>query len=257
MSLLPNDLTPGSTAVIPMLTEAGPTQAFFAPASGGGGGVGSTINCDFVFVNSSITTLALTANSTINAPQVIGYTGQLYLNSGGSGVTTWTGNNGTFISQNNQKVIELNGSASAPGQCQFNNFSVVNMANTELSVSSINGQIPNSAVIPEDLSVNSLTASAYVSTGAVLTSSINASTIRLSGFPVPLFQNGRFVMPNANSNVIETDIVFSGTDWGAWAGYDGAVNSAVSSIGTSVLSRSTFAVYAQGGLGVSWQVLGN
>jgi len=99
--------------------------------------------------------------------------------------------------------------------------------------------------------------------GSILVSSLKASTINSpaifiqSGFPVPLFQNGRFTMPVAASNVIETDIVFSDTTWGAWAGYDGAVNQAVSSIGTQVLSRSTFAVYAQGGLGVSWQVLGN
>lgn len=252
MSLLPNDLAPGSTAVIPMLTEAGPTQAFFAPASGGGGGGGGpNLICSTLTAQASIATSSITANV------VSGTVGELKLSSGGSGVTTWSGNNGTYISQNNQKVIELNGSVSAPGQCLFNNFNVVNMNSTNLLVSSINGAQPGGAV-PEDLTLNSLsTVNLNVSLKGNF-NSVNASTITLQDvWPVPLFQNGRFTMPPAASNVVETDVVFTGTDWFASAVYDGAVNSAVSSIGTEVLSRSTFALYAQGGLGVSWMVLGN
>jgi hypothetical protein len=112
-----------------------------------------------------------------------------------------------------------------------------------------------------DVNVNgrfrALTVTSHSIAGNLAVSSITTDSILLGNFQVPKFQNGRFVMPNANSNVVETDIVFSDTSWGAWAGYDGAVQSAVSSIGTEVLSRSTFAVYAQGGLGISWQVLGN
>jgi hypothetical protein len=93
---------------------------------------------------------------------------------------------------------------------------------------------------------------------SISTPSIAASSITLQGnWPVPLFQTGSFTFPNAASNVVETDVIFGGTEWFASAVYDGAVNSAVSSIGTQILSRSTFALWAEGGLGVSWMALGN
>lgn len=44
MSFLPADILPGSASVLGMLTEAGPTQPFYAPASGGGGGGSSSFS---------------------------------------------------------------------------------------------------------------------------------------------------------------------------------------------------------------------
>lgn len=245
-------------ACLPITDSASVGVPYYSQGGGGGGNVGSTINCDFIFVNSSIVTNALTANSSLQAPNVIGYTGTLSLTSGGSGFTTWSGNNGTYIQQNNEKVITINGSAdSSWGTVNFTSVASVNMANNDLVVSSINGVQPGGAV-PEDLTLNSLsTVNLNVSNKANI-DTISVSSIALQGvWQVPLFQGGRFTMPNADSNVVETDVIFSGTDWFAWATYDGAVNSAVSSIGTSVLSRSTFALYAQGGLGVSWMAQGN
>ena len=337
MSLLPNDLASGSTAVIPMLTEAGPTQPFFAPASGGGGGGGggASISSSGAYVLCSTNGVLVMGNFPgADQPDIqIGDAN----NTLGISLTNGTADNITLFN----------------GSVKFTTQNV-NMAGINLDVSSINGQAPGGGV-PTNLEVSTLRVSqgapntgirmkysdgtssfgivandgtvfnqikpslvygnnfgtvvslgadivagglGLTGTGGSLTSqtagyisgdgagnigisslnvssinsaspgslavggiakfsTIQVSSIGLQGFSVPLFQNGRLTMPNAPSTVIETDIVFSDTTWGAWAGYDGAVNAAVSSIGTEVLSRSTFALFAQGGLGVSWQVLGN
>jgi hypothetical protein len=125
----------GSVSVGPIINTAGPGEPFFAPASGGGGGGGGP----------DLSVSTLTSQSTITAPLITGTFGSLSFVSPGSGWTTWTGPNGTFIKQNDQKVIEINGSTSAPGTCLFNNFSDVNMGTTNLQVSSINGAEPGGA----------------------------------------------------------------------------------------------------------------
>lgn len=59
MSFLPPDLlVPGQTAVVGALTAAGPTQPFFAPASGGGGGGGGP--------NPSVSSLSFAQGGQIN-----------------------------------------------------------------------------------------------------------------------------------------------------------------------------------------------
>ena len=154
---------------------------------------------------------------------------------------------------NSQNRSPGNPSTCALQTDQFGELNVImpvgasmNLVDRNINVSSINGAAPGGA-IPEDLGVNSLTAS-----------TINTSSVMLQGvWPAPLFQSGRFTMPVANSTIVETDITFSGTNWYASAVYDGAVQSAVSSIGTQVLSPSTFSLWAQGGLGVAWMALGN
>ena len=53
MSFLPPDLLPGEPYILGSLTSAGPTQPFFAPASGGGGGGGGpNLVCSTLTTNS-------------------------------------------------------------------------------------------------------------------------------------------------------------------------------------------------------------
>ena len=54
MSFLPPDILPGEPYLLGMVTSAGPTQPFFAPASGGGGGGGGGPNlvCSTLTTNS-------------------------------------------------------------------------------------------------------------------------------------------------------------------------------------------------------------
>lgn len=168
-----------------------------------------------------------------------------------------------------ENVSTINGSVPGGGGAAVSTFNSLQVSNSIAGGAALNMYADDLNLYKIDM-VSSATSRAAVSLGTIggrdqvylqpaaqVAGDLRASTITLAGFPVPLFENGRFTMPNAASNVIETDIVFSGTTWGAWAGYDGAVQASVSSIATEVLSRSTFAIYAQGGLGVSWQVLGN
>lgn len=76
MSFLPPDLLPGEPYLLGMVTSAGPTQPFFAPASGGGGGSAiSTFNQLFASTigttnlgNVDLTILAGGANLVFDAP---------------------------------------------------------------------------------------------------------------------------------------------------------------------------------------------
>lgn len=58
MSFLPPDLLPGEPYLLGMVTSAGPTQPFFAPASGGGGGGGGP--------NPSVSSLSFAQGGQIN-----------------------------------------------------------------------------------------------------------------------------------------------------------------------------------------------
>ena len=89
MSLLPNQLASGSTTVIPMLTEAGPTQPYFAPASGGGGGGGGA--------NLVCSTLTVANSASISSIFVSSVNGQPVGGGGGGGGGASISSSGAYV----------------------------------------------------------------------------------------------------------------------------------------------------------------
>ena len=87
MSFLPPDLLPGDPAVGGMLISAGPTQPFFAPASGGGGGGAGP--------NPSVSTLSFAQSGQILMSTVL----NIYDQAVGSSFDFWAGQSlSTFAS---------------------------------------------------------------------------------------------------------------------------------------------------------------
>lgn len=122
---------------------------------------------------------------------------------------------------------------------------------SSLTVSSINGAQPGGA-IPEDLSVNSLTAAVSVTAADVIT-----STIKVSGFLSPIQQYGAATLDGGGSTIVGLDYTYA-DPWYPFANYKGeAPVSNVQALFTSTLTGDSFLITGQPNLPVIWHSLGN